>query len=66
MSISKKQQASVTKYVKEHYDRVSLTIPQGKKAIIREHAAERGETVNAFINRAIKETLERDNRNMAF
>ena len=61
MPVSKKQQKAVSKYVKEHYDRISLTIPQGKKEIIKEHAAERGETVNSFINRAIKETIERDN-----
>ena len=60
MTVSKKQQASVTKYVKEHYDRISLTVQQGKRAEIKSHAEAQGESVNGFINRAIDETLERD------
>ena len=62
MTVSKKQQASVTKYVKEHYDRISLTVPQGKRAQIKAHADTQGESVNGFINRAIDETLERDKK----
>ena len=60
MPVSKKQQASVHKYVREHYDRISVTVPQGKREEIREHAERHGESVNAFINRAIDETMERD------
>ena len=60
MPVSKKQQASVHKYVREHYDRISVTVPQGKKDAIRDHAKGRGESVNGFINRAISETMERD------
>lgn len=47
-------------YIAENYDRVNLTVPKGKKEKIREHAERRGEKVNAFINRAIDETMERD------
>lgn len=61
MTVSKKQQASVTKYVKEHYDRISVTVMQGRKDAIKDHAKKRGESVNGFINRAIDETIERDN-----
>ena len=60
MPVSKKQQASVSKYVREHYDRISVTVPQGKRAEIQAHAAGHGESVNGFINRAIDETMERD------
>ncbi len=60
MPVSKKQQASVTKYVKEHYDRISVTVPQGKRDIIKAHAETKGESINGFINRAIDETLERE------
>ncbi len=61
MTVSKKQQASVNKYVKENYDRVLLTMPKGKKDAIKAHATERGESVNGFVNRAIDEAVERDN-----
>lgn len=61
MAVSKAQQKAVHKYVKANYDRQELTMPKGKKEIIRSHAEQRGESVNAFINRAIDETIQRDN-----
>ena len=48
------------KYISKAYDRVNLTMPKGKKDTIQTHAAQRGESVNAFINRAIDEAIERD------
>ena len=61
MAVSKAQQASVNKYVKANYDRVNVTMPKGKKEVIKAHAEARGESVNGFIGRAIDETMERDN-----
>lgn len=52
---------SVNKYIARVYDRVNLTMPKGKKEELRQHAAQRGETVNGFITRAIAETIARDN-----
>lgn len=46
---------------KDNVDRVNLTMPKGKKDIIRAHAEARGESVNGFVNRAISEAMERDN-----
>ena len=60
MAVSKAQQRAVHKYVKENYDRQEITLPKGKKAIIKAHAAMRGESVNGFISRAIEETIKRD------
>ena len=65
MAISEAQQKAVNKYVKNNYDRINVTFPKGKKAIIQSHVAATGESVNAFINRAVKETMERDNINPA-
>lgn len=59
--VSKAQQRAVHKYVKANYDRLDLTMPKGRKEELKAHAQARGESVNAFINRAITETLERDN-----
>ena len=61
MAVSKAQQKAVNKYMKENYDRINLTVPKGKKETIQAHAEARGESVNGFINRAISETMERDN-----
>ena len=48
-------------YIARTYDRVNLTIPKGQKETIKAHAEAQGESLNAFINRAITETMERDN-----
>ncbi|MDR3983095.1 MAG: hypothetical protein Q3W96_06605 [Dysosmobacter sp.] len=58
--VSKAQQKAVHKYVKANYDRLDLTMPKGQKDTIKAHAAAQGESVNAFINRAIMEAMERD------
>lgn len=61
MAVSKAQQKAVQKYVKDKYDRVVLTMPKGKKEVVQAHAALHGLSVNAYINAAIDEKVERDN-----
>lgn len=61
MATTKASQRAVNKYMKENYDRVNLTMPKGKKESVQAHAESHGESVNAFINRAIDEAMERDN-----
>ena len=48
------------KWNENNLDRLSITVPKGQKAAIAEHAQARGESLNGFVNRAIKETVERD------
>ena len=60
MPASKAQQKAVNKYMAANYDRVNLTLPKGQKKIIQAHAQAMGESTNAFIGRAIAETMERD------
>lgn len=48
------------KYIAKAYDRINLTMPKGKKEAVQTHANQHGESVNAFINRAIDEAIERD------
>ena len=47
-------------WIAKAYDRINLTLPKGQKDIIKSHAEGRGESVNAFINRAIDNQMERD------
>ena len=45
----------------QKYDRVTIMLPKGKQPIVKEHASARNESVNKFVNRAIDETMARDN-----
>ena len=48
------------RYNAKAYDEIKVRVPKGKKDIVQDHAARIGESVNAFINRAIDEAMERD------
>ena len=60
MPASKAQQKAVSKYMKNNYDEIKVRMEKGRKAQIQAHAEIQGESVNGFINRAIAETMERD------
>ena len=47
-------------WIAEKLDRINLTVPKGRKEIIKAHAAAHGESVNGFFNRAINEAMERE------
>ena len=49
-------------WIAEKLDRINLTVQKGKKETIKAHADANGESVNAFINRAIDTQMEIDNR----
>ena len=53
--------AAKNRYNLKNYDRVNLTMPKGRKEKLQTHAQNHGESLNGFINRAIDETVERDN-----
>ena len=59
MTVSKAQQRAVSKYMKENYDELKVRMPKGQKDIIKAFAERNGESLNAFIIRAITETMER-------
>ena len=42
------------------YDRMEITVIKGKKSNLQAHAANKGESLNGFVNRAIDEALKRD------
>lgn len=45
-------------YIARTYDRINLTVPKGDKDKIKAYAESKGESVNGFINRAIKEAMK--------
>lgn len=56
------QNKATQKYIKNAYDTIPIRMYKGEKDIVQEHAKSQGESMNAFINRAIKETMERDKK----
>lgn len=60
MPVSKAQQKAVNKYMKANYDEIKIRVEKGQKAIIQAAAKESGESVNAYIFRAIRSQMERD------
>ncbi len=61
MPVSEAQLRATAKYKAEHYDVVKVNFPKGKKEEIRVHADSRGESLNAFVLRSVRETMARDN-----
>ena len=44
----------------KNLDRLSIALPKGSKDEIKAHAESKGESVNGFISRAIRETIDRE------
>ena len=53
-------QLRASKKYHEKLDNIQVRVPLGEKAVIANHAASQGESLNAFVRRAITETMERD------
>lgn len=60
MAVSKAQQRATSNYVKKAYDRIELKVTKGKKEVLQVLAARHGLSLNAYINAAIAEKMERD------
>ena len=58
--VSAAQRKATDKYL-EKFDEMRVRSPKGQKALIQAHCERQGESLNGFINRAITETMERDN-----
>ena len=54
------QAKAAKKYLTETVEDVRIRAPKGQKAVIKAHAERQGESMNAFVIRAIDETMERD------
>ena len=53
------QTRAKNKYNAKNYDSLRIIVKKGNKDIIKAHAAEQGESLNGFVNRAIEETIKR-------
>lgn len=53
----KKQTEWSRAYNEKAYDRISITVPKGRKQEIEAHAKEQGETVNGLVNTLLREDM---------
>ena len=60
MSITEARSRANKKY-HDKFDDIKVRVPKGERQVWQEHAASQGESLNAFVRRAITETIERDN-----
>lgn len=59
MAISESRRKANDRW-REKFDEMRFRVPKGKKAVIQRYADIHGESVNAFLNRAVNEAMERD------
>lgn len=54
------QKKAASKYLHETVEDVRIRVPKGQKDIIKKHAESMGESMNAFVLRAINEAMARE------
>ncbi len=57
MPVSKSQQKATAKYNAKAYDRMELKVKKGQGDIIKKFAESCGESLNAFLNRAVSQAM---------
>ena len=57
---SEAQKKAVAKYNSANYEQILVRVAKGEKERMAVHAKAQGESLNAFINRAIIYTMEQD------
>ena len=62
MATTEAQKKATQKWIKENTEDIRFRVPKGKKEIIRNYAGKHGESVNAFLNRAVDEVMERETK----
>lgn len=60
MAQTKAHIKATNKYIAKAYDRVNLTMPKGDKERVRAYAESKGISLNAYINKLIKEDMEQE------
>lgn len=55
------QNRAKQKWVKNNLDRLEIRVPKGEGQGIKDHAAKQGESLNGFLCRAVRTTMEQDN-----
>ena len=61
-AVGKTSSAAKQRYNEKAYDRLAITVPKGRKEEIKAHADANGESINGFVNRAIDEAMQGDDK----
>ena len=48
---------------RDKFDEIRFRVPKGKKAVIQQYAAQRGESLNALLNRAVVKVMKEESAN---
>lgn len=64
MLVSAAQKKATAKHEQQKYDKFSLTLDNGEKDRIKNHAESNVESLNGFVKRSIDETTKRDKVNI--
>ena len=56
--VSKAQIKATMKYTANHYDRIVLTVPKGKRETIKAAAAAVNESMNEYCNKAVDNRIK--------
>ena len=62
MPPSEAQKKASQKWNAEKVDALRIRVRKGMREVIQKHAEKQQESINAFVNRAIMETMERDEK----
>lgn len=60
MAQSKAHQEASNRYTAKTYDRIVLLVSKGRRELIKSYAKKHDSSVNAFLLRAIRQTLQDD------
>jgi hypothetical protein len=53
MAKTKTSTAVKRRYNEKTYDRIAITIPKGRKAVIQAAAVREGDSINGYVNKAV-------------
>lgn len=56
------QRVTLEEYRKTKFEDLRVRVPKGKKQIITDYVKTTGESLNSFVNKAIDEKMERDQK----
>ena len=57
VNMGKTSSAVKARYNAKAYDRLAITVPKGRKAVIDDYCREHGETVNGLVNELLRVRL---------